>query len=258
MFPFQSDPGSAAVLRDELNPGIFKRFLDLHQCVQPDTDNLTALRFHVPNRVDADQGAFRQLRLLHLKQHPCSSDLCANQTHVVIIHKLIVDTNKTSFIVSIPKFKMLTHKIGLDMSNSTDQTTPVSEWENNAAKGYALCAEHTFRDHIERTQALRDRQAAYLESLPRNPPEAILAAIELMHPNGDSYPDGIEEALHLSCALEALVKDGDLAAECRTRDAALYVADRVAFAVHRATRQLDRIAHILRNPGRIERDDRSR
>ena len=75
-----------------------------------------------------------------------------------------------------------------------------------------------------------------------------------MHPDGDDYPEGIEEALHLSQALEAMIKDGDLDEEGRTRDAALYVADRVVFAMHRATRQLGRISDILKNPGRIESD----
>ncbi|WP_146136659.1 hypothetical protein [Aliiruegeria haliotis] len=140
------------------------------------------------------------------------------------------------------------------MTNSTDELKPVTMWENKAAKGHALCAEPIFRDHIEGTQALRDRQAAYLDSLPSDPPEVIRAALKLMHPNSESYPDGIEEALHLSHALEALVKDGDLDEDGFNRDAALYVADRVVMAMHRATRQLDRIGDILGNPGRIERD----
>ncbi len=132
---------------------------------------------------------------------------------------------------------------------------PVTNWQNKAANGYALCGESIFRKHIEGTQALRDRQAAYLDSLPSDPPEVIRAALKLMHPNGDNYPEGIEEALHLSYALEALVKDGELDEEGRPRDAALYLADRVAYAMHRATRQLDRIADILRNPSRVERDN---
>lgn len=131
---------------------------------------------------------------------------------------------------------------------------PVTDCENNGSKGYALCSASIFRDHVEGTRALRDRQAAYLESLPSDPKEVICAAYKLMHPDGDKYPHGIEEALHLSHALEALVKGGDLDTEGRTRDAALNVAHRVAYAMHRATRQLDRISDILGNPGRIERD----
>jgi len=131
---------------------------------------------------------------------------------------------------------------------------PVNNWENNEVKGHALCADYLFREHVERAQALRDRQASYLESLPTDPREVIRAALKLMHPTGDEYPDGIEEALHLSYALEALVKEGDLDAKGRSRDAALYVASQVSYAMHRATRQLDRISDTLGNPGRIERD----
>lgn len=131
---------------------------------------------------------------------------------------------------------------------------PVTPWENEEANGHALCAEYLFSEYVEQTQALRDHHAAYLASLPTDPQEVIRAALTFMHPSGDDYPDGIEEALHLSYALEALVKEGDLDAKGRSRDAALYVASHLSYAMHRATRQLDRIADILGNPGRIERD----
>lgn len=138
------------------------------------------------------------------------------------------------------------------MTNSSDQITPVTDWENKAVKGHALCAEYVFREHIEDTQALRDRQAAYLESLPSDPPEVIRAARSLLHQDSDEYPEGIKEALHLSHALEALVKDGDLDENGKNRAAALYVAHRIVMAMHRATQQLDRISDILGNSGRIK------
>jgi len=137
---------------------------------------------------------------------------------------------------------------------TNESTKPVRDWENAGVKGLALCGEDVFQENMQKVRELRDRQAAYLDSLPSDPPEAIRAALKLMHPPGDEYPEGIEEALHLSHALAALVKDGDLDEGGFNRDAALYVADRVAFAMHRATRQLDRISDILGNPGRIERD----
>lgn len=140
------------------------------------------------------------------------------------------------------------------MTKIDDRIEPVTVWEDEEAKGHALCAESIFRQHIEETQELRGRHAAYLASLPTDPREVIRAALKLMHPTGDEYPDGIEEALHLSYALEALVKEGDLDVKGRSRDAALYVASQVSYAMHRATRQLDRISDILGNPGRIERD----
>lgn len=166
----------------------------------------------------------------------------------------MVDSNKIANMVLIPKLEMLIHKKGPAVTNSTDELKPVTMWENKAAKGHALCAESTFRDHIESAQALRDRQAAYLDSLPSDPPEVIRAARRLLHQGSDEYPEGIKEALHLSHALEALVKEGDLNEDGFDRDAALYVAHRIVIAMHRATRQLDRISDILGNPGRIERD----
>ncbi len=131
---------------------------------------------------------------------------------------------------------------------------PVTIWENEACNRLALVGESVFRQSVEEAQELRDRQAAYLASLPTDPREVIRAARELMQPTGEEYPDGIEEALHLSYALEALVNEGNLGAQGRSRDAALYVASQVSFALHRAVRQLDRISDILGNPGRIERE----
>ncbi len=140
---------------------------------------------------------------------------------------------------------------------ATDEThpvEPVSDWDNNDTKGYALVSENLFRQNMGKIHALRERQAAYRNSLPTDPPAVISAALKLMHPNGSQYPDGVEEALHLSFALEALVKEGDLDSQGRSRDAALYVADRISHAMHRAAHQLDRISDILGNPRRIERD----
>lgn len=131
---------------------------------------------------------------------------------------------------------------------------PVTEWENNEVGGKALLDEGVYRDHLARVQALRDRQAAYLASLPTEPAEAIRCAEELLHPDCQVYPEGFEEALHLAQALAAMVKDGDLAAEGRLRDAAQYIADRVSFAMHRAARQLDQIGDILHNPSRVENE----
>lgn len=166
----------------------------------------------------------------------------------------MVDSNKIANMVLIPKLKMLIHKKGPDMTKSDEKIRPVTAWENEACDGLALLAAPNFRQSIEKAQELRDRQAAYLASLPTDPREVIRAALKLMHPTGNEYPDGIEEALHLSCALEALVKEGDLDVEGRSRDAALYVASQVSNAMHRAARQLSRVADILGNHGRLERD----
>ncbi len=135
-------------------------------------------------------------------------------------------------------------------NDQTRPVEPVSTWENDARKGHALCADFIFREHIEETQELRDRQAAYLASLPTDSTEVAHAALKLMHPNADQYPDGIEEALHLSCALEVMVKEG----EGVDRASTVYVAQRVYSGLLRATKKLELISDILVNATRIERD----
>lgn len=166
----------------------------------------------------------------------------------------MVDSNKLINMVMIPSLMAYINIKGNVMAKNDDNHAPVTTWENEKARGLALCAEYTFRERVEHAQSLRDRHAAYLGTLPTDPREVILATQKIMHPTGDDYPDGIEEALHLSCALEALVREGDLDAQGQSRDAAIYVASQVSFAMHRAIRQLDRIADILGNPGRIESD----
>lgn len=139
-----------------------------------------------------------------------------------------------------------------ERARANDTPQPVTRWQNEEVKGHALCYEDLFTEHVEKTKALRERQATYLASLPTDPPEAIRAALKVLHPDGDCYPEGIEEAMNLTYALEAMMKDGDLDACGGSRDAALFLADRVTSALHRATRQMDRIADILGNSNRIE------
>lgn len=133
---------------------------------------------------------------------------------------------------------------------------PVSEYENASVGGKALCCESLFREHIEQAQALRDRQAAYLASLPTDPAEAIRAANKLLYPSGGQYPEDFEEALHLSFALEALLRTLEVDAPGRVRDATIHIAERVADAMSRFAEILDRVGDILGNPGRVERRDR--
>ncbi|PYG30363.1 hypothetical protein [Pelagimonas varians] len=143
-----------------------------------------------------------------------------------------------------------------DRACANDQPHPVSMFENNQVSGLALCGSNVFSDHMEEVEALRSRQAAYLDSLPDNECDAISEAWTLLHSDGEEYPEGFEEALHLSHALDALVKDGDLDTEGRTRDAALYISYRVTFALHRTAEQLDHISQILSKPARHKNSQR--
>ena len=133
---------------------------------------------------------------------------------------------------------------------ANSETRPVSDWENKSANFNALCCEAVFQSNVDHAKNLRDRQAVYLASLPTDPPEAIRAAIETLHPNGEEYPEGVEEALHLSFALAAIVKGGDLDHEGHERDAALYLSDRLCTAMGLATVSLKHTQHILKNSNR--------
>ncbi|SDX21377.1 hypothetical protein [Roseicitreum antarcticum] len=124
---------------------------------------------------------------------------------------------------------------------------PVTRWENDQCQGLALCVEPLFRGTVAHAEVLRARQKAYLDSLPTDPQEAIRAALKLMSDNGKKHPAGVQEALHLSYALGAMVSEGYLEGSEQSRDAALYVAYQLSDALCRATRQLDRIADILSN-----------
>jgi len=140
-------------------------------------------------------------------------------------------------------------------ANDTAMPAKVTDWENTYANGLALLNEEYFQERLEYIKALRRRQATYLDSLPDEPKEAIRAAWAEMHPEGEKYPDGIEQALYLSYALAAQVKAGDAEDEGRSRDAVLWVADRIALGLHRATFQLDRISDILGKAGWPDSDD---
>lgn len=143
-----------------------------------------------------------------------------------------------------------------ERARATDEdrpVEPVSKWENAEAKGLALCANFVFEEKLATAKKLRERHAAYLASLPSDPETAVRAAWLLLHPDAEEYPDGFEEALHLSSALEAMVREGDLDTQGRSRDAALFLASQMSTAMHRAARQLDLISDILENVRPTER-----
>ena len=133
-------------------------------------------------------------------------------------------------------------------------TQPVTKWENEAVKGMACTTNWVHREFMQQVDALRKREADYLDSLPVEPTEAILAALRTMHPDGDGYPEGFGEAMHLAHALRPMIESLETDESGRERDALLYIADRIAFGLEKAARQLDHISETLGNPGRIERE----
>ena len=123
---------------------------------------------------------------------------------------------------------------------------PVSQSENEEVRGLALCCDSAFEDEMKLVDNLRSRQKAYRASLPTDPDEIITAALAAMYPGGGDYPDGFEEALHLSHALVVMVEDGiDDAGS--NRDAAVYIADRVIECLRNLGRSLDQVGDLLSN-----------
>lgn len=139
------------------------------------------------------------------------------------------------------------------MQQHTESPNRVSSFENDEVGGLALSCEPIFQDRISQAKKLRERQAAYLATLPTDPTEVVRASLKLMNPNGNNYPEGIEEALHLSTALAALFRGDDPFDSDRTYEAAMYIAERVSDAMHEATNQLDHVSDILCNPARNEK-----
>ena len=137
-------------------------------------------------------------------------------------------------------------------------TRPVTNWENQSVGGIALCSEGLFLDHVEDAKKLRERQAQYEASLPTEPDEVIRSARRILHPNGNSYPEGVEEALQLSCALAVIVRHGDLEVPSPERDAALYLAERLEDATRSAVGKLDRLSDVLSAKSRQERKEAER
>lgn len=136
----------------------------------------------------------------------------------------------------------------------TAQPQPVSLWENESVKGMALVAESDFEEGVSKARKLRKRQAEYLKSLPFERDEAIRLALKYMeHDHGD-YPEGIEEALHLSAMLVEALRASKVSGYEWEPEAAIYVADRIEMAMRKATIALDRAHDLLRNPARVERE----
>lgn len=140
------------------------------------------------------------------------------------------------------------------MTNTSEKIAPVTNWENEKSLYLGLCHEDGFQEALDYAKSLRERQAAYHASLPRDPSDALRGALEMMHPDGEEYLDGFEEALHLSVALEALVETGVSKEDPMRHPAARYISSRMVESLARAQMTLDRISDILGNPKRVERD----
>ena len=135
----------------------------------------------------------------------------------------------------------------------TTQAQPVSTWENESVNGMALSADSVFEDGIAKARELRERQAEYLKSLPSERDAAIRLALKYLEHDYGEYPEGVEEALHLSAILAEALRFSKVAGYQWEPESAIHVADRIEMALRRATSALDRANDVLRNPARVER-----
>lgn len=122
---------------------------------------------------------------------------------------------------------------------------PVTKWDNKTYHGLPLSDDVMHRAFMDDVAELRARQQVYEETLPSTSHEALGAALRVMHPDGEEYPEGLEKALHLSCALRALINGRDLDAEGLERDAALWIAGELIDGLSTAATRLDHVSNIL-------------
>ena len=139
-------------------------------------------------------------------------------------------------------------------TSGTDPVHPVSIHENEANHNMPLMAERVFSQSLAAVTRLRKRQADYLASLPTTAEDCGKAALGLLHPEGETYPEGFEEALYLSFALEPMIHRLDTDEPCIERDALLFIAGRVRWGLERSAVKLDLISDLLCNPNQIERE----
>lgn len=141
-------------------------------------------------------------------------------------------------------------------NEETRPIEPVKDWENQRNKGMILSGDGLFEQSIGEIEDARARQRAYLDSLPTDPTDIIKEARRTLQPNASSYPDGFEDALHLSWAMEAILKNGQLEDVGPERDAALYIAAKMTDGLLKTARALDHLGSALDGPRREEERQR--
>lgn len=135
--------------------------------------------------------------------------------------------------------------------------SPVSTYENERVGGLAHCDKLIFADKLTEAQRLRDQQAKYYASLPTDPAECLTEAIAVLYPLSEENGDCVERALHLSVAMTALIDQMEPDHGEPQRATLLYIADQITWELSLAVRKITRVADILKNPARIEREART-
>lgn len=131
---------------------------------------------------------------------------------------------------------------------------PVSMLENESVNGMALSSDSVFDDNLQKVRQLRKRQAEYLNSLPADPDAAIRIALDHLSHDYGQYPEGVEDALHLSAILMDALQYSKVSDLDFDPEAAIHVASQINKAIRKAVAALDRANDVLLNPARLERD----
>lgn len=95
----------------------------------------------------------------------------------------------------------------INTQESAEEFRPVSAYDNARTFGLALCCDAVHADKLEEIDDLRDRHAAYLNSLPGDPLEGVKVIEKLV---GDEPDEGLGVAQHALVLIEEVVRNVEL------------------------------------------------
>ena len=131
---------------------------------------------------------------------------------------------------------------------------PVSDYENAKVDGAALMSERVYKKSMEFAEDLRARQAAYLDSLPKTDTDAVAEGLSILHPDGENYPEGFEEAYHCAVAIEAICQSEDNLELRDVQETLAWLSRKVAVGLYGVRRDLAHLSKVLGRPQEIERE----
>ena len=139
------------------------------------------------------------------------------------------------------------------MTDDMREPQPVP-YDGTMETSLAHLARPFFDKTLKNVEMLRTQEQEYRDSLPVDPANCIARALGMLHPDAESYPKGLEEALHLSRALGAMVENYDFSPDDADGKAASWIAGRIHQSIRDTCETLDRMADVLANPKRLERE----
>lgn len=101
---------------------------------------------------------------------------------------------------------------------------PVSDWENYEVKGGALSCKDVYLKHLVEVDDLRQRQKAYVDSLPKDPTGALLEIHRTINDAGDIGADDYAPRAALEI-IRSLATHNALDDSQHMRDAIIWLAE---------------------------------